>query len=107
RIRDSSISRHHCLIRLMNEEATLTDLGSSNGTFLNGERVRSQANMHSGDELRLGSCQFRIEIGDREESGHDTAVGVDPFTRTVKLPPEGVNPKASVSPPAGSPPPSS
>jgi pSer/pThr/pTyr-binding forkhead associated (FHA) protein len=90
RLRVSSISRHHCLIRLVNEEATLVDLGSSNGTYLNGDRVRSQAPLHNGDELRMGAFSFRVELGEAASSECDTAVGTSPFTRTVKLPPEAL-----------------
>ena len=64
RLRVSAVSRHHCLIRIGADEATLIDLGSSNGTYLNGQRVRSQAALHSGDELRLGTCRFWIDLGD-------------------------------------------
>jgi pSer/pThr/pTyr-binding forkhead associated (FHA) protein len=102
RLQVASISRHHCLIRLTNDEATLVDLGSSNGTYLNGQRVRSQATLHSGDEIQLGECRFRVELGERLASDCDTAVGVDPFARTVKLPPEvrkaGPQPGSSQSP---------
>jgi pSer/pThr/pTyr-binding forkhead associated (FHA) protein len=43
RLQDAAISRHHCLIRLRGNEATIADLGSINGTFVNGQRIRSQA----------------------------------------------------------------
>jgi pSer/pThr/pTyr-binding forkhead associated (FHA) protein len=89
RLRVSSISRHHCLIRLGSDDATLVDLGSSNGTFVNGKRVRSQANLASGDELLIGSCRFLIELGDEARIDLDTGVGADPFTSTLKLRPPG------------------
>jgi pSer/pThr/pTyr-binding forkhead associated (FHA) protein len=89
RLRVSSISRHHCLIRLGNDEATLVDLGSSNGTYLNGDRVRSQATLHNGDEIQIGVCRFEVKLGD-DQAGLDTALGVDPFTATAKLPPEAL-----------------
>jgi pSer/pThr/pTyr-binding forkhead associated (FHA) protein len=65
RLRMSEVSRHHCIIRTTADEVTLVDLGSSNGTFLNGQRVRSQAALHSGDEIRLGDCHFLVDLGDR------------------------------------------
>jgi pSer/pThr/pTyr-binding forkhead associated (FHA) protein len=83
----SSISRHHCIIRLGNEEVTLVDLGSSNGTYLNGQRIRSQADVHHGDEIKLGACRFKVELGDQEPIESDTVVGADPHTTTTKLPP--------------------
>jgi len=62
----SAISRHHCIIRLTDSEATLIDLGSSNGTYLNGQRVRSQAVLHSGDDIAVGTCHFLVDLGDSE-----------------------------------------
>jgi pSer/pThr/pTyr-binding forkhead associated (FHA) protein len=62
----SAISRHHCIIRLTETEATLLDLGSSNGTYLNGQRVRSQAALHSGDDLAVGDCHFLVDLGDSD-----------------------------------------
>jgi pSer/pThr/pTyr-binding forkhead associated (FHA) protein len=62
RLRASAISRHHCLVRLRGADAWLSDLGSSNGTFLNGQRVRSQAALHSGDEIAVGSCRFVFDL---------------------------------------------
>jgi pSer/pThr/pTyr-binding forkhead associated (FHA) protein len=64
RLSDSTISRHHCIIHLGPDEASLIDLGSSNGTYLNGQRVRSQAPLQSGDELQVGSCRFVVNLGD-------------------------------------------
>jgi pSer/pThr/pTyr-binding forkhead associated (FHA) protein len=63
RLSDSDVSRHHCLIRLRGDEAILVDLGSSNGTFLNGRRVRSQAAMQTGDEIRIVNHRFLIDLG--------------------------------------------
>jgi pSer/pThr/pTyr-binding forkhead associated (FHA) protein len=97
RLRVSSISRHHCLIRVGNDEAVLVDLGSSNGTYLNGQRVRSQAVLHTRDELQVGTCHFLVELGDDERIDLDTAVGADPFTSTLKLPP---NPQGKTGPSA-------
>jgi pSer/pThr/pTyr-binding forkhead associated (FHA) protein len=94
RLRVSSVSRHHCLIRLTGDGATLVDLGSSNGTYLNGKRVRSQADLHHGDELRLGECCFLVELGEEDQLGLDTAVGADPFTTTLKIP-KVTDPKSS------------
>jgi pSer/pThr/pTyr-binding forkhead associated (FHA) protein len=64
RLHVSEISRHHCLIRIQGSEATLVDLGSSNGTYVNGARVLSQAALHTGDEIRVGPCRFFFDLGD-------------------------------------------
>jgi pSer/pThr/pTyr-binding forkhead associated (FHA) protein len=85
RLGSSEISRHHCLVRVRGQEATVSDLGSSNGTFLNGNRVRSQAPVHSGDELRLGSFAFVLELDDEEGIAWGTEPAADPTANTLKL----------------------
>jgi pSer/pThr/pTyr-binding forkhead associated (FHA) protein len=101
RLRLSSISRHHCLIRLDTDGATLVDLGSSNGTFLNDNRVRSQAPLHSGDVLRIGACSFTVDLGDEERPELRLPAGVDSMAVTVKL--RDLKEQAPPAPDAGRP----
>jgi predicted component of type VI protein secretion system len=58
----AGVSRHHARIVVSNGEATLEDLGSKNGTFVEHKRITS-TRLSDGDELRLGSVSltFRIE----------------------------------------------
>jgi predicted component of type VI protein secretion system len=84
RLAVSAISRHHCLLRFQGAEATLSDLGSSNGTFVNDKRVRSQVALHTGDEIRVGSCRFVIDLGDGIDLGG--APAKDAGATTCKLP---------------------
>jgi pSer/pThr/pTyr-binding forkhead associated (FHA) protein len=58
----SAVSRHHCLIRCRGGEVTLADLGSANGTFVNGQRIRSQTVLRHGDDIALGEFQFKVEL---------------------------------------------
>jgi pSer/pThr/pTyr-binding forkhead associated (FHA) protein len=85
RLRVSSVSRHHCIVRVSGEETLLIDLGSSNGTFVNNHCVRSQAVLHSGDEVRIGTCRFVVDLGD-QDSGQLGVPDVNPLTATLKLP---------------------
>lgn len=59
-IDDPSVSSQHCEIEARGGEFFVRDLESQNGTFVNGERVRS-AELRSGDEIRIGRTviQFR------------------------------------------------
>ena len=52
----TGVSRHHARIVVSQGEATLEDLGSKNGTYLQGERITSAA-LSDGDEIRLGHGQ--------------------------------------------------
>lgn len=59
---DKFFSRHHCLLEIAPPRCFLRDLGSTNGTFVNGERV-GRAMLNDGDELRLGNTVFRVKPG--------------------------------------------
>lgn len=84
RVPDEAASRHHCLIRLAENGVDISDLGSSNGTFVNGQRIISQAPLHTGDLLRIGACQFLVDLGDSAaiDAGPKR---VDPTARTWRL----------------------
>jgi len=64
---DRSVSRNHARIILSAGQIVVEDLGSANGTFLNGVRVSSSA-LTDGDTLNLGDSMFRVEIGGTEVS---------------------------------------
>ena len=86
----SDVSRHHCLIRLARSagklEATLSDLGSINGTFVNGQRVRSQAALKTGDEICLGPCRLIVDLGD-VPLNRAAPAGADPNAATARVRP--------------------
>ena len=58
---DTTISRAHAAIGFNGEAFYVQDLGSTNGTRVNGERS-PQAELHDGDEIRLGKLQLRITL---------------------------------------------
>jgi hypothetical protein len=60
-LNDPSVSRTHAVIELSGEQARLRDLGSTNGTFLNGRRVETER-LQDGDELRFGNTRMRFEV---------------------------------------------
>jgi pSer/pThr/pTyr-binding forkhead associated (FHA) protein len=53
RLRDDSISRRHVRILVDGEDVRIEDLGSANGTLLNGERMKA-APLRDGDKIQLG-----------------------------------------------------
>lgn len=86
---DTTASRHHCLIRVRGDEVTLVDLGSSNGTFLNGTRVLSQTILQTGDEIRVGACRYVVDLGnDPDWTDEFLGKSVDPKALTSRLPPK-------------------
>jgi adenylate cyclase len=54
-LRDGTVSRQHARLVVIEGRWTLEDLGSANGTFLNGVKVRSLTVVHPGDQIRCGS----------------------------------------------------
>jgi len=66
----ASVSRRHALLAYVDGGWKIADLGSRNGTWLNGWRLPGAAPLLPGDELDIGGCRFRIVV-DRL-SGLDT-----------------------------------
>jgi FHA domain-containing protein len=111
---DSEISRAHARVfhdpsgRLMIE-----DLGSTNGTFVNGNRISAQQALNPGDEVRVGQTTMSVEGGGA--AGATTVGNIVPAPAPVPtptpapepptqaLPPQ--QPAFSQQPPAGPPPP--
>ena len=60
-IEDDRISKTHCKIQLEAEDFILTDLGSSNGTFVNGRKV-TEKKLEQGDRIQIGSNVFIFKM---------------------------------------------
>lgn len=60
-VADSEVSRKHCLVEIHGATATLLDLGSTNGTFVDGERIESRELEHL-TEFRVGSTVFIFTV---------------------------------------------
>ena len=61
RIPLSDVSRKHCRLIQNGEAIKVEDLGSSNGTYINGERVQ-QAEVVAGDTLQVGPVVFVLQV---------------------------------------------
>jgi len=55
---DPGISRYHCWILVRDGVASVEDLASANGTFVNGKRLRLRHSLKTGDRIRIGSTEF-------------------------------------------------
>jgi pSer/pThr/pTyr-binding forkhead associated (FHA) protein len=64
------VSRVHCRFVLNDiNELELEDLGSTNGTFVNGRKV-TRATLTNGDKLTIGRVQFVVSAEDTNPGGH-------------------------------------
>ena len=59
-IAEPSVSSHHCEVLLRGSDIVVRDLNSTNGTFINGEKV-SETVLKPGQVLRLGQIEMRLE----------------------------------------------
>jgi predicted component of type VI protein secretion system len=62
RIRSSQVSRRHCELFEEENKLILRDLGSSNGTFVNGKRVLGKQALKPGDVLTIGGVTLRVDL---------------------------------------------
>jgi DNA-binding winged helix-turn-helix (wHTH) protein len=69
-----SVSRRHARLMVAPGLATLEDLGSKNGTFVNGIRLRAPVALRDGDELRIGNVPMTLKIH-AKPSSTETATG--------------------------------
>ncbi|HEX3598057.1 MAG TPA: adenylate/guanylate cyclase domain-containing protein [Polyangiaceae bacterium] len=58
---DKIVSKEHCVIERRGGQLILRDLGSLNGTYVNGERVVGERPLRHGDDIALGSTRARVE----------------------------------------------
>jgi two-component system, NtrC family, sensor kinase len=74
-LHDTEVSRHHVEIRCLDNAFIISDLNSSNGTYVNGQRIK-QHRLQSGDQLQMGST-LMLFTGPSEETGEDLAKAID------------------------------
>ncbi len=60
-IAEPSVSSHHCELLLKGSDIVVKDLDSTNGTFINGEKI-SESVLKPGQILRLGQIEMRLEV---------------------------------------------
>ena len=60
RMADVSVSRFHAELRAVEDGWLLRDLGSMNGTYLNGLRITTPVRVRAGDQVRFGAVAYRL-----------------------------------------------
>jgi len=69
-LQDSEVSRRHAMLEIRGDDASISDLSSTNGTFVDGVRVQ-KASISSNQEFSLGTTTLMFIVTDV----HDTAAG--------------------------------
>ncbi len=82
---DRFFSRHHCLLEMNPPHSFLRDLGSTNGTFVNGQRVKD-AYLNNGDRIQCGETILVVEVTTTElsETTQDSGVPTRPVLVMVE-----------------------
>jgi pSer/pThr/pTyr-binding forkhead associated (FHA) protein len=69
-IRDNEVSREHCRLRRLQDEYEVEDVSSSNGTFVNGQRVQGSVLLQAGSLIELGdTITLEYEQAPRRSTG--------------------------------------
>ena len=87
-IAEPSVFSHHCEILLQGSDVVVKDLNSTNGTFINGEKV-IEAVLKPGQILRLGQIEIRLENG----AGAPSAAPAPAAPAPASAPPPGASRK--------------
>ena len=61
-IRDPSVSRIHFSILVENQQAFITDVESSNGTYIDGKRVSREREIYDGDVIKAGGINLSFAV---------------------------------------------
>jgi len=69
-LEDSEVSRNHCILQITDTTTTLVDLGSTNGTWLDGSRVDGEVPLTPGTTVRIGPFLLDYQRGNAEEMRH-------------------------------------
>ncbi|RMG16282.1 MAG: FHA domain-containing protein [Planctomycetota bacterium] len=63
---DGHLSRRHCELRWSGDRVSVRDLGSLNGTFVNGQRIHEECFVLPGDVLKMGRTRVYVDFGDAD-----------------------------------------
>ena len=87
------ISRQHARIDRDETGYQITDLGSANGTFVNGQRIEGTASLHDNDRIQVGPFILQLQAGELRSNLDSSAIRIDALGLTREVGP-GNNRKA-------------
>lgn len=93
---DKIVSKEHCIIEKRGDRFVLRDLGSLNGTYVNGERVNGERALKHADDIALGSTRARFEDGPAAGAAMSAAGAVPGPNPRIPMQPTAPMPVARV-----------
>jgi hypothetical protein len=82
---DETVSRLHAVLENLGCAWSIRDVGSRNGTYLNGEKIAAERVLRSGDELRVGNS--RLIFWEAKQADEASANEATVSVKTAQLPP--------------------
>jgi pSer/pThr/pTyr-binding forkhead associated (FHA) protein len=85
-IEDSELSRRHAAVRLVEGGFEVEDLGSLNGTFVNGNRIDGRARVAGGDAIKVGKSVLELEAAGAPATVASAAPAAMPAQAAARTP---------------------
>jgi pSer/pThr/pTyr-binding forkhead associated (FHA) protein len=85
-IDDPEVSRRHAALRPAGDGLELEDLGSLNGTWVNGTRIQGPVRLEPGDRVQLGDTSFEVRAGRTQPTVASPRPGARPAEREAAPP---------------------
>jgi hypothetical protein len=73
---EDMVSRKHAKITMQSDQIWIEDLGSTNGTFVNGEKIK-RARLKEGDRVLIGTSILKVIAGDAARDGADARIELE------------------------------
>jgi pSer/pThr/pTyr-binding forkhead associated (FHA) protein len=85
-ISDPAVSTSHAVLRAEDGGYTITDIGSRNGTSLNGKRITATMKLNHGDVIGMGVTKLTFRLADYSETGMIEMPDITALTQSAPLP---------------------
>lgn len=97
------VSRRHCAVHVGPADVWVEDLGSRNGTLVNGTRISGKVKVANGDMVRVGTLELKVSlstpaaVGNEEEVSRwlmadEAPAGMFDTTQSIRTPPSVADP---------------
>lgn len=71
---DDGVSRQHAKVEIKEDHVYVSDMGSTNGTFVNGTQISEQHLLKNGDKIRIGDVLLKFSLQDQIDVEHHASM---------------------------------